>query len=576
MKKHRNLLSYTKTVKKTVSFVCVLALLFTSFIQVYAVTPKDKIPPRVMYTVPVSAQKNVAVTSSVSIKFNEKFQKGANFSKITLHNKAKKNILINVSINAYVLTVKPATKLSYSTNYNLNVPAGAVKDMAGNALAKAVIINFSTPSKAIAPTPLPTKVPTTIPAATKLPEATKSPTATQLPTSAATKLPTATQSPTIKPAQTQTPTLAPILMTDIVKFNDNALEDLIRSKIGKPSGDVHGYEVESIDILDAKDKGIVDISALKYLIGLQQLDLRDNKITDITPLRGLTKLKYLYLRNNYITDISALSELANLEELYIGWNNITTDYSPITNVYENLKKKDFKLDESQKTVVEAQNIIDNIIKPGMSDFEKELAIHDYIVLNTAYDYDNFLANTVPEDSFEAYGVLIKHVAVCEGYTKAMQMLLTLANIKSEVVVGKVGIVDHSWNLVILDGKYYQIDVTWDDPAPDIAGFVSYNYFNVTDNEISGSHTWVEANYPKCTTSEYNYFSHEGLVANNFEKFKDIIRKGIQSGLKKVIVKAPNYDSGSYELDFIFDESLLSSDFHYSYDSDMKVMTISYS
>lgn len=61
------------------------------------------------------------------------------------------------------------------------------------------------------------------------------------------------------------------------------------------------------------------------------------------------------------------------------------------------------------TMKKADEIIASVIKPGMTDFEKELALHDYVVAHTEYDFINYINNTIPDDSYTAYGVLIKGI-----------------------------------------------------------------------------------------------------------------------------------------------------------------------
>lgn len=75
----------------------------------------------------------------------------------------------------------------------------------------------------------------------------------------------------------------------------------------------------------------------------------------------------------------------------------------------------------------AKEIIEQIIKPGMSDIDKAKAIHDYIIRNTKYDYENWLNNTIPPVSYTAYGVLIKGMGVCQGYTEAFNLLAQLTD-----------------------------------------------------------------------------------------------------------------------------------------------------
>lgn len=141
-------------------------------------------------------------------------------------------------------------------------------------------------------------------------------------------------------------------------------------------------------------------------------------------------------------------------------------------------------------------IIQRVIRPGMTDLQKERALHDYIVLNTSYDYDNYQRNTIPRESYTAYGVLIQGVGVCQGYASAMQKLLTMAGIEAQMVIGtgtsQNGPEPHGWNKVKIDGRWYHLDTTWDDPVPDVPGTVSHKYFNLTDAQMSKDHSWQDS------------------------------------------------------------------------------------
>lgn len=77
----------------------------------------------------------------------------------------------------------------------------------------------------------------------------------------------------------------------------------------------------------------------------------------------------------------------------------------------------------QQLDTKVQSIINNVITKDMSEFEKEMAIHDYIVLNTKYDEEALNGNISSELIFTSYGCLVNNFAVCDGYSKAMQLLL---------------------------------------------------------------------------------------------------------------------------------------------------------
>lgn len=186
---------------------------------------------------------------------------------------------------------------------------------------------------------------------------------------------------------------------------------------------------------------------------------------------------------------------------------------------------------------EAKRVIGEIIKPGMSDLEKEIAVHDYIVLHTAYDYNNYVNGTVPDDSYSAYGVLFKGTAVCEGYAAATQLLLGLAGIESQIVTGTANGGAHAWNKVKLGDDYYNLDVTWDDPVPDEQGRLTYSYFNVTDEELARDHKWVAGQWPAATATAYNYFEYYGLAVHSADELKTRIARAVASHETEISFKA---------------------------------------
>lgn len=158
------------------------------------------------------------------------------------------------------------------------------------------------------------------------------------------------------------------------------------------------------------------------------------------------------------------------------------------------------------------NVVDKIIAqnitPGMSDYEKVRAIHDYIILTTKYDYENVNNDTIPDIDFTAKGVLEKHIGVCRGYAEAFKLLMDELNIDCEIVTGYAGNVSHAWNIVKIDNEWFQIDCTYDDPldennSNDTSNNLRYDYFLVTDTQMYLDHTPDEQTQI-CNSEKYMY------------------------------------------------------------------------
>lgn len=127
----------------------------------------------------------------------------------------------------------------------------------------------------------------------------------------------------------------------------------------------------------------------------------------------------------------------------------------------------------QKQIEEKVNsIVAEIITPGMSDVEKETAINEYLCKNAEYDHaalesakanDYKSVDPAYNDSFTAYGILVKNLGVCASYSASFKLLADAADLESIVVTGYLnGNLAHAWNKVKIDGQWNILDVTNND------------------------------------------------------------------------------------------------------------------
>ena len=145
------------------------------------------------------------------------------------------------------------------------------------------------------------------------------------------------------------------------------------------------------------------------------------------------------------------------------------------------------------------------INPEWSEFERELYIHDYLAGEITY--------TEAENAHNSFGAIVEGKAVCEGYAEAFQYLCQRVGIQSFIAIGSSvnpstsSPEGHAWNYVRIDGKYYQVDLTWNDQGEKLY----HAYFNVTDEEISKDHDTTEVAFPLpvCDSVEKNYFTVMG-------------------------------------------------------------------
>lgn len=122
---------------------------------------------------------------------------------------------------------------------------------------------------------------------------------------------------------------------------------------------------------------------------------------------------------------------------------------------------------------EADRIL-SLISDDMTDLEKVLILHDYLVLNFEYDLDY--------ENYDLYSFLETHVGVCEAYSYTMRYFLNRLGIESTFCESDA--MNHMWNIVKIDGNWYHMDVTWDDPIYDMKGKSLHEYFLASDAQFS--------------------------------------------------------------------------------------------
>ena len=171
-----------------------------------------------------------------------------------------------------------------------------------------------------------------------------------------------------------------------------------------------------------------------------------------------------------------------------------------------------------------------------TDYEKEIRVHDWFCKNVKYDFKGSdmdeLARVVL--SHNIVGVFAKQKAQCEGIAKAVKVLLNAVDIKCIVATGEAEAngkkEHHAWNVIDIDGSPYQVDVTWDIGAS--KGRIAYDYFNVTDEIISRTHS-IEDEMPKCISLKDNYFEGNGLTFRSRSQLIAYITQEIEQGQDKL-------------------------------------------
>ncbi|MGN1080738.1 MAG: transglutaminase domain-containing protein [Acutalibacteraceae bacterium] len=215
------------------------------------------------------------------------------------------------------------------------------------------------------------------------------------------------------------------------------------------------------------------------------------------------------------------------------------DYGFITSGKEEMQAK------NERLLKAVGDVISSVVTKGMTGYEAELALHDWLCENVSYN--QAAADNMTKDQMEnltAYGALVNRSAVCEGYSRAFQLLLYYVGINSTTIIGTAGGDSHMWNAVQLDDGWYYTDVTWDDSAKSELEYTHAN-FNLSAELILKNHKMspdaseirdaskissgdFNLFYEDCVSLTYNYYTVKNQVIAGSDIFNDIVTAALKS------------------------------------------------
>ena len=135
--------------------------------------------------------------------------------------------------------------------------------------------------------------------------------------------------------------------------------------------------------------------------------------------------------------------------------------------------------------VKLDQLVDQANTLCQTDLEKVFYVHEWLVQNIAYDREHLSDNV--QDDHNLRGALLEGTAVCDGYAKTYALTLRKLGITGVLVTSKD--IGHAWNMVELDGNWYQVDCTWDDPVDgsDQLGYCTHKHLLCTTEEMNTNH-----------------------------------------------------------------------------------------
>lgn len=323
-------------------------------------------------------------------------------------------------------------------------------------------------------------------------------------------------------------------------------------------------EVQAATIIESSDYAVDS-----YFQGAVQLPVSEARVAAAADLQVVTNLndlqQIIHEEMQNFTTTFQVQYKGNTQELKSNIMNLFTeikendDYLLGTVLSNGYSYKGYENDVTltidlgyttnaeQETFVksEVKRLVSELITPSMSDVEKVKVINEYIVKKTTYSDDT------QASPHAAYTILTEGKGVCQAYATLAYMMLTEAGMEAHYVTGFAG-ENHAWNLVKVDGEWYHLDPTWNDPtfatsSPELAEYISYEYFLISDRVISQDHTIDKRpGLPTATSERFSALRNELSVAFSYGGIPYVLVPEYVNGYLYYV----NYENRSYAIDRI--------------------------
>ncbi|MBD5140357.1 MAG: hypothetical protein HDT25_02935 [Ruminococcus sp.] len=263
-----------------------------------------------------------------------------------------------------------------------------------------------------------------------------------------------------------------------------------------------------------------------------------------------------------IDDIEVLNETKNTVTLGFTYRHDKETYDKMVKAYD-----------------KATNKILSKFTDEMSTYSKIKTIHDEIINNAVYDLD-------AADNDSVYGALVGKKAKCDGYAKTFTYVCGKAGIRTVTVIGSDLTTNskengHMWNKVYYNKKWYNIDVTWDDPISEMKDNLQYDYFMVSDKALKNTHKEDNLSFkvPKATDDTRGYYVVNKKYAESNQDVEKLIKSGLKSAAKKgktcFSIKFASKDVMKYARQYLKDSDKMYKVFKDVIDSTGKKLAVTY-
>lgn len=216
-----------------------------------------------------------------------------------------------------------------------------------------------------------------------------------------------------------------------------------------------------------------------------------------------------------------VSVLKNHPELFAPKASISWSYNPSTGaVLSIIPQYYYTAEEVPAMQAKIDAVVEQMqsLTQGMSDYDTLLTIHDWLAERMTYDYDVASSSDLTSGR-TAYDALVRHQGVCEAYDFGFRLLANELGFET----GYAKTQDHIWSMVKLDGEWYHVDVTHDDPSIGdgsgssylVPGCVLHTYFLVSDAGVQDANHG-SGSYEATNTATSTRFDGENALSSTWD------------------------------------------------------------
>lgn len=205
--------------------------------------------------------------------------------------------------------------------------------------------------------------------------------------------------------------------------------------------------------------------------------------------------------------------------------------------------------DEQAAYARASAVVEQAKAETDSDLQLEQWLHDYLCQNVSYSNEGSPEDTLSlARNWTVVGALLDGKANCQGFADSFYLLGTMAGFDVRYQFGRGGDELHVWNVIQIDGQWYNVDVTYDNGLDVLQGPRTYAYLNFAadDNTDHVARVYSEvAAITDSTPSALDYYQVNGSAYATLAEAADACIAKRQQGQTIVYVRV---DSARYSSD----------------------------